>query len=539
MYDYVIVGAGAAGCVLANRLSEDPATRVLLLEAGPADKKMEIKIPAAFTKLFKTEVDWDYDTEEQPALNNRRLYIPRGKMLGGSSSMNAQMYVRGNPRDYDEWAELAGPGWSYADVLPIFKRIERYPSGDPATRGDAGPVRITFPRSTNPLSQAFLDACREAGIDLNADYNDGNQDGAGWTQVTQRDGQRHSAADAYLRPAMARPNLTVMSEARVQRVLFEGSRACGVEYLRHGEKQQVRAAGEVILSGGAINSPQLLMLSGVGPAAHLRDVGIQVVADLPGVGRNLQDHLMAVAAHVCTQPVSMMTVEKPINLLRYLIFKRGPLTSNIAEITGFVRTSNDLPRPDIQLMFAPLYYLNHGFTRPDGHGFSVGAVLLHPRSRGTISLRSADPQAAPVIQPNFLDHPDDLATLVKGLRLCRSIAADGQAFAQYRGEEYCPGREAVSDEALAVHVRATAEAVYHPVGTCKMGDDAIAVVDGELRVHGLDGLRVVDASIMPTITSGNTYAPTLLIAEKAAEMILSTSSSARVLPIREPASAVA
>lgn len=456
MYDYVIVGAGAAGCVLANRLSENPATQVLLLEAGPADKKMEIKIPAAFPKLFKTEVDWDYDTAEQPELNNRRLYMPRGKMLGGSSSMNAQMYVRGNPRDYDEWSELVGPGWSYADILPIFKRIERFASGDHSTRGDAGPVRITYPRSTNPLSQAFLDACGEAGIEFNADYNGGRQEGASWTQVTQHNGQRHSAADAYLRPALTRPNLTVMTEAPVQRVLFEGSRARGVEYLQHGETQQALADGEVILCGGAINSPQLLMRSGVGPAAHLRGLGIRVVAGLPGVGRNLQDHLMAIVAHVCTQPISLMTVEKPINLLRYLIFKRGPLTSNIAEALAFVRTSSNLSRPDIELMFGPLYYLNHGFTRPEGHGFSIGAVLLHPRSRGTITLRSADPQAAPLIQPNFLSHPEDLATLVAGLRVCRSIAADGQAFATYRGEEYCPGLDAVSDAELAAYARATA-----------------------------------------------------------------------------------
>jgi choline dehydrogenase len=518
VYDYIIVGAGSAGCVLAARLTEDPNTTVLLLEAGGADDKREIHIPAAFSKLFKTSYDWAYYTEEQPRLNNRKLYWPRGKVIGGSSSINAMIYIRGHRQDYDTWHDLGNKGWNFSGVLPYFKKGEDQERGASEFHGQGGPLSVADLRSVNPLSRAFVEAGVEIGMCRNEDFNSAEQDGVGFYQVTQKHGKRNSAAVAYLKPSLARPNLTVGTQSHTTRLLFEKTRAVGVEYVKDGQTEQVRAGKEVLLSGGAINSPQLLLLSGIGPARHLEAMGISVIANLPGIGQNLQDHLAVPVAYACTRPISLLNAETLGSLFKYLLFKRGCLTSNIAEAGGFLRTNPDLLKPDLQLHFGPTYYLDHGFTRPEGHGFTLGPTLLCPRSRGFIALRSRAPFEPPIIQPNYLAEEADLRTLIAGVRFCRRLA-QGKAFDPFRGIEMHPGPQVQSDDAIADSVRNRVETLYHPVGTCKMGSDSMAVVDARLRVHGIDRLRVVDASVMPTIVGGNTNAPTIMIAEKAADMI--------------------
>ncbi len=518
MYDYVIVGAGSAGCVLANRLTEDPQVRVLLLEAGGPDSKQEIHIPAAFSKLFKSPLDWAYETEPQPHLGNRTLYWPRGKMLGGSSSMNAMMYIRGHRADYDAWCALGNPGWGFAGVLPYFKKSEHAERGASEYHGVDGPLNVADLRTVNPLTHAFLEASAEIGLPRTDDFNGPQQEGMSLTQVTQKQGKRHSTAVAYLKPAMQRPNLQVMTQAQATHILFEGKRAIGVAYQQNGKTEQVRAAQEVILAGGAINSPHLLLLSGVGPAAQLTALGVQVVHDLPGVGQNLQDHILIATAFRCTQPITLASAEKLSNILSFLLFKNGPLTSNVGEAAGFLKTRPSLPAPDLELIFAPVYFIEHSFGNPSGHGFTIGAILLQPESRGQIILRSPDPLAPPAIQPNYLSTPADAKTLVEGVKLARRIA-QASAFAPYRGEEVVPGSNAQTDEAIAEQIRQHAQTLYHPVGTCKMGSDPLAVVDAHLRVRGVEGLRVVDASVMPTIPRGHTNAPTIMIAEKAADLI--------------------
>jgi choline dehydrogenase len=523
MYDYIIVGAGSAGCVLANRLTEDPATTVLLLEAGGPDEAQEIHIPAAFSGLFKSPLDWAYETEEQPHLNNRKLYWPRGKVLGGSSSINAMVYMRGNRRDYDHWSALGNQGWSYAEVLPYFKKAENAERGVSDYHGTGGPLNVTDHRTLNPLSRAFVEAGLEAGIPLTTDFNGAEQDGVGFYQVTQRQGLRHSAAVGYVHPILGRPNLTLQTNALVTNVLFQGTRAVGVAYVHNGEKQQVTANKEVILSGGSINSPQLLMLSGIGPAHHLEALGIPLVADLPGVGQNLQDHPAIVVLYASTQPISLAHAQSPENLQDFIDNKRGPLTSNVAEGGAFVRTQAGLPMPDLQYHFAPVYYLNHGFTVPEGDGYTIAPCVLHPRSRGFIALRSTAPTEAPLIQPNYFADEADMQVLVEGVKIARKIG-EARAFAPFRDVETHPGSQAQSDEEIAEYIRTYVETLYHPVGTCKMGNDSMAVVDAHLRVRGVEGLRVIDASIMPTVVGGNTNAPTIMIAEKAADLIKGTVS---------------
>ncbi len=525
MYDYVIVGAGSAGCVLANRLSEDPGVRVLLLEAGGPDRKQEIHIPAAFAKLFKTPYDWAYETEPQAHLGNRRLYWPRGKMLGGTSSMNAMMYIRGHRADYDGWRDQGNQGWSFAEVLPYFKKSEHEERGASEYHGIGGPLNVADLRTVNPLTRAFLAAAGEIGLPATDDFNGPTLEGMSLTQVTQKQGKRHSTATAYLKPALGRPNLTVLTGAQATRILFEGKRAVGVAYQQNGKEEQARAAREVILSGGAINSPQLLLLSGIGPAAQLMALGVPVVHDLPGVGQNLQDHLVAITAHSCTQPVTLASAEKLNHILSFLLFKNGPLTSNVAEAAGFLKTRPTLPAPDLEMIFAPVYFIEHGFSNPPGHGFSIGAILLQPESRGSITLRSSDPLAPPAIQPNYLSTPADSKTLIEGVKLARRIA-QAAAFAAYRGEEVVPGPNAKTDQAIAEQIRQHAQTLYHPVGTCKMGRDPLAVVDEYLRVRGVEGLRVVDASVMPTVPRGHTNAPTIMIAEKAADFIKQSAKAA-------------
>jgi choline dehydrogenase len=527
MYDYIIVGAGSAGCVLAHRLTENPRTRVLLLEAGGPDRQREIHIPAAFSKLFKSPCDWAYFTEEQPHCKNRRLFLPRGKMLGGCSSINAMIYIRGHKSDYDGWAKHGNRGWDYASVLPYFKKAENQERGACEHHGIGGPLNVADLRSTNPLSQAFIDAAVKIGLPANDDFNGPNQEGIGYYQVTQKQGRRCSAAAAYIKPVLSRTNLQVRTDTLVSRVLFHGKRATGVEFVENGNSQQVKASREVILSAGAINSPQLLLLSGVGPADELTKLGIPVVADLPGVGRNLQDHPVVGVVYDCKQSISLASAQTLLNFARYLFFKSGPLTSNVGEAGGFVRTRPELSAPDLQFHFAPGYYIDHGFREYDGHAFTLGPTLLQPESRGFVALRSSNPTDAPLIQLNFLDNENDVKTLLEGIRLARRIIA-ADPFDEYRGEELHPGTQVQTEEALTEYLRAMVDAIYHPVGTCKMGSDSLAVVDPQLRVHQVQGLRVADASIMPRVTRGNTNAPTIMIAEKAAEMIATDDFNAQV-----------
>jgi len=518
MYDYIVVGAGSAGCVLAARLSENSHAKVLLLEAGKSDAKQEIRIPAAFSKLFHTEYDWDYRTEAEPATANRPRYWPRGKVVGGSSSLNAMMYVRGHRSDYDLWRQAGNAGWSYDDLLPLFRRSDGFSGtgADSDYHGSDAPLPVADQRSPNAMTRAFIAAGESLGL-VRVDINGASQDGVGLTHVNQKNGRRWSAADAFLRPAMRRANLTVQTECLVHGVTFEGRRANGVSYARKG-KTAAAQAREVVLCAGTIGSPQILMLSGIGPAAALSDHGIAVVADVPGVGQNLQDHIASGATYQCRQPVSLASAESLGNLARYLVFGRGPLTSNVGEALAFIRTREGLAAPDLELIFAPSYFMEHGAANPPGHGFTVGAVLLRPESRGWLALRSRDPAAAPAIHPNYLSAPADLAALIAGVRYVRRLVA-ADAFTPYRGEEVWPGSHRRDDGALGDFIREKCESLYHPVGTCKMGSDSLAVVDERLRVRGIAGLRVADASIIPTIVGGHTHAAAVMIGEKATEMI--------------------
>ncbi len=527
-YDYIIVGAGSAGCVLANRLSADPTARVLLLEAGGRDESFLIHMPAGIGRLATPDVNWLYETEPQAHLSGRRLFWPRGKTLGGSSSINAMVYIRGQSGDYDHWRDLGNAGWGYQDVLPYFRRSENNEAICDELHGCAGPLTVCERRYTNPLSHVFVEAAVAGGIARNPDFNGRQQAGAGLYQVTQKAGMRCSAASAYLHPVARRPNLTVMTGAHVLRVLLSGPRAVGVSYAIAGRAAEAHAAREVLLAGGAINSPQLLLLSGIGPADEIRAHGIRVHHDLPGVGRNLQDHLDVHVIHACAKPVTLDHAARGIGAaltaVRYVLLKSGPGVSNIAEAGAFLRCGADAFAPDVQLHFIPAYVVDHGRRRMPGAGMTVHVCYLRPASRGTIRLAGADPAAAPRIDPAYLSEPADLAPLVEGIRRARDIYAQ-TPFRPYLGAEVFPGAGCRDRKALADYVRAAAETEYHPVGTCRMGADALAVVDAELRVRGVEGLRVVDASIMPTLVSGNTNAPTIMIAEKAADLIRGRTSS--------------
>jgi choline dehydrogenase len=519
-FDVVVVGAGSAGCALAARLSEDPTLRVLLLEAGGSDDVLEVQIPAGLYKTWRTRLDWNYTTEPQPGLDGRKLFWPRGKLLGGSSSINAMIYIRGARADYDEWAELTGDeSWSYDHVLPLFRRMEDNARGADRFHGVGGPLRVEDLRSPHPWTRAVVQSAVAAGYPRNDDFNGETQEGVGQYQVTQKRGRRWSSAAAYLHPAERRPNLTVRTGALTTRVLVEDGRATGVEYRAGGRVHTVRAAREVVLSGGAINSPQLLMLSGIGPADHLREVGVDVVHDLPGVGGGLQDHPLVPMVYDVRSGKSLRLAETPLNMARWKAAGRGPLTSNLAEAGLFTRSSPELTEPDLQYHFLPVKFWKQAEIDPDVEAFSTLVVLVRVHSRGSVRLRSADPSWAPVIDAGYLTDERDLEALVTGVEKARDIAAVGPLASVLAGE-WSPGDAVQGRDALRATVRDTLESLYHPVSSCRMGTDDQAVVDPQLRVRGIEGLRVADASVMPTLVRGNTNAPTMMIAERAADLIL-------------------
>ncbi len=509
MHDVVVVGAGTAGCVLASRLTEDPDLSVLLIEAGPRDRKLEIRIPAAFSKLYRSEVDWGDSTVPQEELDGREVVFPRGRVLGGSAAINAMIVLRGHRGDYDGWPALGCPGWSWADVEPAF------------ARSAAGPFPLAELRERNPLTEAFVHAAQAAGIPFSPDLNADQSDGVGWVPVSQRRGRRFSVVHGYLRPALRRPNLTVVTNALVTRVLVESGRAVGIAYRLDGDaEEEALAEREVVLCGGAIGTPHLLQLSGIGRREPLDEAGIEIVHELPGVGANLLDHL-ANGLLVRTQGVeTLASAESLRNLVRWALRGRGPLTSNVAEAAAFVRTRPDVATPDLELIFAPVLFEEEGLKRPTEHGLTLAVVLLQPRSVGTVTARSRDPLDPPAIDPRYLTDPSgqDVRTLIHGLRLARRVLAQ-QPLASFVDEELLPGAGARSGDDLLAHLRARSQTLYHPVGTCRMGTDLFAVVDPELRVRGLDRLRVVDASVIPRLPSGHTNWPTVMVAERAADLV--------------------
>ena len=523
LYDYIIIGAGSAGCVLANRLSEDPDCKVLLLEAGPRDWHPFIHMPAGLAKLVgKKGVNWNYDTAPEPQLNNRVMWWPRGKVLGGSSSINAMCYIRGVPGDYDGWAAQGADGWDWKNVLPYFRRSEHNSRGADALHGENGPLYVSDLRYTNPLSGVFIEAGQQAGFPANADFNGPDQQGFGLYQVTQKNGARCSSAVAYLHPVRERHNLTIVTGAQANRITFERNRANGVIYRVGGKAFHQVATREVLLCGGAINSPQLLMLSGIGPASQLHRHGIDVVVDAPQVGENLQDHLDICTLQHSTQRVSYDRVsDAKIAFDYYLRGHSGAGSSNIAEAGAFVRSqfASD-ERADIQFHFVPAMLDDHGRHRLAGDGYTAHACFLRPRSRGRILLASANAGDKARIEANYLSDPEgfDLKMMVECAKLSREVFAQ-KAFDAYRGAPIFPPRNDLSDAELVEFIRAKAETVYHPVGTCRMGSDEEAVVDPQLRVRGVEGLRVVDASVMPALIGGNTNAPTIMIAERASDLI--------------------
>ena len=514
MYDYVIVGAGSAGCVLANRLSEDPDVRVLLLEAGPPDTNENIHVPLGYLQLGSTEVDWDYHSAPEPHCAGRRIPLPRGKTLGGSSSINAMVYIRGNSLDYDAWGV---PGWSWADMLPYFIKAEDNERGASELHGAGGPLPVSQERSHNRMSRAWVEAGVQAGLPRNDDFNGPAQDGVGLYQVTQRGGMRASTAVAYLHPVAERPNLTVMPYMHVHKILFDGTRAVGVQAAQLGSLQELRAEREVILCGGAYNSPQLLMLSGVGEPEHLTMREIELVLDQPAVGENLSDHPATQLVWTTEEPESLLLALEPDALAEYETTQTGPFASNFAEGGGFARVGADAQAPDIQFHFVPLQIIDEGSRDPEAHGVWVSPCLLTERSRGNVRLASKDPTAKPIVHNEFYAEGDDMQRMIAGLRLAQEICAQ-PALAPYCATPFnVPGDD--SDAAMRAHVERTTFAIYHPVGTCRMGTDDAAVVDDHLRVNGIEGLRVVDASVMPTVPRGNTNAPTIALAERAADLI--------------------
>jgi choline dehydrogenase len=540
VYDYIIIGAGSAGCVLAARLSSSPDIKVLLLEAGPVDDADEIRAPAALSRLFQTAYDWNYLTVPQHRAAGRSIYWPRGKVLGGSSSINAMIYVRGNRLDFNTWRDECGcAGWGYQDLMPYFRRAEDNSRGASAYHGTGGPLAVTDPRYKSPACEAFIAAAQELGAPANGDFNGPQQDGVGWYQVTQRNGQRCSAAAAYLHPAMSRQNLTVHTDALVTKVIIEGGQATGVSYLHHGEQQTAHANAEVILCGGAVNSPQLLMLSGIGPAEHLIEMGIDVVTDSRGVGVNLSDHPVLPVIWSTPRLRGLWEKSGRASLLRWQLTHRGPLASNVAESGGFAHSEPGLHAPDLQLHVLPAPYRNQGLDDPAQRAMTVLVGLVNVASRGRIRLRSGDPRHRPAIDPGYLSDERDGRALAAGLKMARRFVS-AQQMAKICTSELTPGADVRSDDELLQYVRSSVVTLYHPVGTCSMGGESRwnSVVDPELRVRGVTGLRVVDASVMPMVPRGNTNAPTIAIAERAADLLVGRAPLAAIDPA-DPVDAMA
>jgi len=526
--DFIVVGAGSAGCALANKLSENPTNKVLLLEAGPRDTYPWIHIPIGYYKtIFHPVLSWGYQTQPDPGINQRSIIWPRGRVLGGTSSINGLVYIRGQREDFDHWRQLGNTGWSYEDVLPVFKAVENQQRGADDYHGTDGELQVTT-SMTSELADAYLKACTEVGIPANNDFNGAQQEGAGYFQLTTTHqgakGRRCSSAVAFLRPAEKRANLQVVTDALTHKVLFAAKRACGVLYSQGGQQKTARAAREIVLCGGAINSPQLLQLSGVGPAALLQEHGIDVVHELSGVGENLQDHLQIRSVYRCTRPVTLNDLQnnplKKISAgINYALFRQGPLTIGAGQAGVFAKTRPELASPDVQFHFIPFSAEKAGEKLHPFPAFTASVCQLRPESRGTVHIQSADPHQHPAIQPNYLATETDRQTMLDGLKLARRIVA-APSITPYIADEYLPGPEVQSDAELMDYIRDKSNTIFHPSGTCKMGPDAQAVVDEKLRVHGIEGLRVADASIMPTVVSGNTNAPCIMIGAKCAQMML-------------------